>query len=53
MTGRGRPSPRAIRALPARVKASFARQAFMGHLGVELAHVAPGEVDLEVPFHEG
>jgi acyl-coenzyme A thioesterase PaaI-like protein len=25
----------------------------MGHLGVELAHVAPGEVDLEVAFHQG
>jgi uncharacterized protein (TIGR00369 family) len=37
----------------ARVEASFARQAFMGHLGVELAHVAPGEVYLEVAFHEG
>jgi uncharacterized protein (TIGR00369 family) len=36
-----------------RVKASFARQAFMAHLGVELAHVAPGEVDLVVAFHEG
>jgi uncharacterized protein (TIGR00369 family) len=36
-----------------RVEASFARQAFMAHLGVELAHVAPGEVDLVVAFHEG
>ena len=36
-----------------RVEASFGRQAFMGHLGVELAHVAPGEVDLVVPFQEG
>jgi uncharacterized protein (TIGR00369 family) len=35
-----------------RVKASFARQAFMAHLGVELAHVAPGEVDLVVAFHK-
>ena len=37
----------------ARVEASFGRQAFMGHLGVELAHVGPGEVDLVVPFHKG
>jgi uncharacterized protein (TIGR00369 family) len=37
----------------ARVRASFARQAFMGHLGVELAHVAPGEVDLVVAYHQG
>mgnify|MGYP006171815463 FL=1 len=36
-----------------RVEASFGRQAFMGHLGVVLAHLAPGEVDLMVPFQEG
>jgi uncharacterized protein (TIGR00369 family) len=36
-----------------RVQASFARQAFMGHLGVELAHLAAGEVDLAVPYHKG
>ena len=36
-----------------RVEASFARQAFMAHLGVELAHVGPGEVDLVVAFHDG
>ena len=40
-------------AFAARVEASFARQAFMGHLGVALAHVAPGEVDLVVPFQPG
>ena len=33
-----------------RVRASFARQAFMRTLGVELGHLAPGEVDLSVPF---
>jgi len=33
-----------------RVRASFARQAFMRTLGVELVHLAPGEVDLSVPF---
>jgi uncharacterized protein (TIGR00369 family) len=37
----------------ARVRTSFARQAFMGHLGVELVHVAPGEVDLVVAYHQG
>lgn len=36
----------------ARVRASFARQAFMSHLGVEISHLAPGEVDLLVPFRE-
>ena len=36
-----------------RVEASFARQAFMGHLGVRIAHLAPGEVDLAVPFQPG
>ena len=30
----------------ARVRASFARQAFMSTLGVEILHLAPGEVDL-------
>jgi len=30
----------------ARVRASFARQAFMTTLGVSIAHLAPGEVDL-------
>ncbi|MCL4767782.1 MAG: PaaI family thioesterase [Hyphomicrobiaceae bacterium] len=33
-------------AYEARVRASFARQAFMRTLGVEILHVAPGEVDL-------
>ncbi|WP_349357336.1 PaaI family thioesterase [Stappia sp.] len=30
----------------ARVEASFARQAFMRHLGAEMSHVAPGAVDI-------
>jgi uncharacterized protein (TIGR00369 family) len=29
-----------------RVRALFARQAFMGHIGAEIVHVAPGEVDV-------
>ncbi len=33
-----------------RVRSSFARQAFMQHLGVEIGHLAPGEVDLVLPF---
>ena len=33
-----------------RVRASFARQAAMRTLGVTLEHVAPGEVDLALPF---
>jgi uncharacterized protein (TIGR00369 family) len=33
-----------------RVRASFDRQAFMGLLGARLASVAPGEVDIELPF---
>ncbi len=33
----------------ARVRASFARQAFMSTLGVSIAHLAPGEVDLALP----
>ncbi|MXN64121.1 hotdog fold thioesterase [Stappia sp. GBMRC 2046] len=31
-----------------RVERSFARQAFMDHIGVRIARLAPGEVDLEV-----
>jgi acyl-coenzyme A thioesterase PaaI-like protein len=33
-----------------RVRTSFARQAAMRTLGVTLEHVAPGEVDLALPF---
>ena len=33
----------------ARVRGSFARQAFMRTLGVELVRLAPGEVDLAMP----
>ncbi|MFN4127779.1 PaaI family thioesterase [Pannonibacter indicus] len=32
-----------------RVRRSFARQPFMGHLGASLSHLAPGEVDIEMP----
>jgi len=34
----------------ARVRASFARQAFLKYLDVEIVHLAPGEVDLALPF---
>src|SRR5690606_35591508 len=34
----------------ARVRASFARQAFMTTLGVEIMHLAPGEVDLGLSY---
>ncbi len=34
----------------ARVRASFARQAAMATLGAEVAHAAPGEVDLRMPY---
>jgi uncharacterized protein (TIGR00369 family) len=33
-----------------RVRASFARQAFMATLGAQLASVAPGQVVIELPF---
>lgn len=33
----------------ARVRRSFARQPFMGHLGASLSHLAPGEVDIAMP----
>jgi uncharacterized protein (TIGR00369 family) len=35
-----------------RVRASFARQGLMATLGVRVARVAEGEVDLELPFDE-
>jgi uncharacterized protein (TIGR00369 family) len=57
------PSPRAPSAAPstahpvdgvddcgARVRASFSRQAAMATLGAEVAHVAPGEVDLRMAY---
>lgn len=34
----------------ARVRESFAKQQFMQLLGAELTHVAPGEVDITLPF---
>ena len=36
----------------ARVRESFARQRFMETLRARLTHVAPGEVDIEIPFGE-
>ena len=36
----------------ARVRASFARQRVMGTIGARLARVAPGEVEIELPFRE-
>jgi len=35
-----------------RVRDSFSRQAFMTTLGARLMRVAPGEVQIELPFHE-
>jgi uncharacterized protein (TIGR00369 family) len=35
-----------------RVRASFARQAFMATLGARIVSVAPGEVVLELPFNQ-
>lgn len=34
----------------ARVRASFARQPYMAHLGATISHLAPGEMDLTLPF---
>ena len=34
----------------ARVRASFAKQAFMALLGATISRVAPGEVDVELPW---
>ncbi len=35
-----------------RLRESFARQAAMRTIGAEIAHVAPGEVDLRMPYRE-
>jgi uncharacterized protein (TIGR00369 family) len=35
-----------------RVRASFDQQVFMGTLGARLGHVAPGEVDIELPVRD-
>ena len=35
-----------------RVRASFARQAFVSTIGASLAHVAAGEVDIALPWNE-
>ena len=35
-----------------RIRASFARQGFMEHLGVEIGHLSPGETDLVLPFRQ-
>lgn len=36
----------------ARVRASFAKQGLMRHLGVEILRVAPGEIELAVPYRQ-
>jgi uncharacterized protein (TIGR00369 family) len=36
----------------ARVRQSFARQGYMATIGAQLVHVAPGEVDIALPFSE-
>ena len=36
----------------ARLRESFAKQAAMRTIGAEIAHVAPGEVDLRMPYRE-
>lgn len=36
----------------ARLRESFARQAAMRTIGAEIAHVAPGQVDLRMPYRE-
>jgi uncharacterized protein (TIGR00369 family) len=38
--------------IEARVRRSFAQQAYMAEIGAELDHVAVGEVDIALPFSE-
>lgn len=33
-----------------RIERSFARQPFAEHIGARLAHIAPGEIDIVLPF---
>lgn len=35
-----------------RVRDSFARQAFMRLIGAEIVHLAPGEIDIALPFRD-
>ncbi len=35
-----------------RVRASFARQSFMGHIGAELARIEPGYCEISLPYSE-
>jgi uncharacterized protein (TIGR00369 family) len=48
---RGRATP-ADADFATRVRESFARQRFMTTLGARLVRIAPGEVDIELPFRE-
>jgi uncharacterized protein (TIGR00369 family) len=52
--GGGRESGRPVSSSQSeiRVRASFEKQAFMTLLGARLASVAPGEVDVELPFRD-
>ena len=48
------PEPRALEpadpAYESRVRAAFARQRFMAMMGASMTRVAPGEVEIELPF---
>lgn len=51
MGGRGKPGRSVTGAdSEARVRASFGKQAFMALLGATISRVAPGEVDIELPW---
>jgi uncharacterized protein (TIGR00369 family) len=45
-------SPQEAAALHARIEASFVRQGMMKHLGARLVSVAPGEVEIALPYSE-
>ncbi|HEX6052213.1 MAG TPA: PaaI family thioesterase [Gemmatimonadaceae bacterium] len=50
---RGRNEGEADPAIEERVRGSFARQRFMATLGARLTRVAPGEVEIELPYSDG
>ena len=43
------PADDATPEIQARIRASFERQGLMRHLGAELAHIGPGQVDIVLP----
>ena len=52
MTNPAQPAHLSHPDLHARIEASFVRQGMMQHLGARLVSVAPGEVEIALPYSE-